>query len=134
MLLREVVAFTKLFHSEEFVSDNLVQAVVDVVQAVQNHHDILQHTARPRDRLQIHISEEQLTMLLELHFSDIAALLQVSPDTVRRRIHQFGLQGLTGYSHMTDGDLDTTTKEYVEAHPNCGSRSYVGYLRSRGLQ
>ena len=35
---------------------------------------------------------------------------------------------------MTDVELDTITKEYVEAHPNCGSRSYVGYLRSWGLR
>ena len=135
-LLRDVVAFTELFSTQESVSDNLVQAIVDVVQTVQSHHDVLQHTARPRGRPQIHISEDQLTMLLELHFSirDMAALLQVSPDTVRRRIHQFGLQGLAGYSHMTDVELDTITKEYVEAHPNCGSRSYAGYLRSRGLR
>ena len=131
VLLKAVVAFTKLFHSEESVSDSLVQAVVDVVQAVQNHHDIVQHTAKPRGRPQIDISEEQLTMLWELHFSiqDMAGLLQASPDTVRR-IHQFVLQGLTGYSHMIDRDLDTITKEYMEAHPKCGSRSYVGYLRS----
>ena len=135
-LLRDVVAFSELFHTEESVSDNLVQAVVDVLQAVQNHHDILQHTARPRGRPLIHISEQQLTMLLDFHFSirDMAALLQVSPDTVRRRIHQFGLQGLAGYSHMTDVELDTISKEYVETHPNCGSRSYAGYLRSRGLR
>ncbi len=130
---RDVVAFTELFHTVESASDNLVQVIVDVVQAVQSHHDVLQHTARPRGRPQIHISEDQLTMLLDLHFSirDMAALLQVSPDTVRRRIHQFGLQGLAGCSHMTDVELDTITKEYVEAHPNCESRSYVGYLRSK---
>ena len=34
-LLRDVVAFTELFHTEESASDNLVQAIVDVVQAVQ---------------------------------------------------------------------------------------------------
>ncbi len=80
VLLRDVVAFTELFHTEESASDNLVQAIVDVVQAVQSHHDVLQHTARPRGRPQIHISGDQLTMLLELHFSirDMAALLQVS--------------------------------------------------------
>ena len=44
-LLRDVVAFTELFHTEESASDNLVQATVDVVQAVQSHHDVLQHTA-----------------------------------------------------------------------------------------
>ena len=59
------------------------------------------------------------------------ALLQVSPDPLRRRIHQLRLQG---YYHMTDVELDTITKEYVETHPNCGSRSYAGYLRSRGLR
>ena len=62
------------------------------------------------------------------------ALLQVSPHPVRRRIHQLGPQGLAGYSHMTDVELDTITKEYVETHPNGGSRSYAGYLRSRGLR
>ena len=74
-LLRDVVAFSELFHTEDSVSDNFV----DVLQAVQNHHDILQHTARPRGRPQIHLSEQQLTILLELYFSirDMAALLQV---------------------------------------------------------
>ena len=64
----------------------------------------------------------------------MAAPLQVSPDTVRKRIHKFGLQGLAGYPHMKDVELDTITKEYVETHPNCGSRSYAGYLRSRSLK
>ena len=96
MLLREVVTFIELFHIEEPVSDNLAQAVVDVVQAVQNHHGILQCTARPRGRSQIHISEEQLAMLLELHFSirDMAAMLQVSPDTVRREFINSGCKVL----------------------------------------
>ena len=60
-------------------------------------------------------------MLLDLHFSvyEIASLLQVSPDAVRRRIHQYGLQGTTGYSLLTDSDLDTITREYVEMH-QCG--------------
>ena len=35
-LLRDIVAFTELFHTEESASDNLVQAIVDVVQAVQS--------------------------------------------------------------------------------------------------
>ena len=65
----------------------------------------------------------------------MAALLQVSPDTVRRRIHQFGLQGLAGYSHMTDVELDTITKEYVEHTPIVDSgHIYAGYLRSRSLR
>ena len=105
-----------------------------MVQAIQIHFECICHLARPRGRPQIHIDEDQLIMLLDLHFSvrEITSLLQVSPDTVRRIIHQYGLQGTTSYSLLTD--LDAITREYVEMHPHSGSRSYVGYLRSQGLR
>ena len=136
VLLRNVVAFVGLFLTDESDSDALVRVVADVVQAVQSHLAALYHLPRSIGRPQVHISEEQLIMLLDLHFSirDIASMLQVSPDTVRRRINQYGLQGITGYSPLTDGDLDAITTQYVETHPNSGSRSYAGYLRSQGLR
>lgn len=136
-LLSHVVAFAGLFVSDESDGDALVQAVISVVQAIQSHLDTLQRSvARHRGRPQIHVSEEQLVMLLDLYFTvrDIASMLQVSRDTVRRRMRQYELQGVAGYSSLTDGDLDNITRQYVEVHPNCGSRSYAGYLRSQGMK
>ena len=113
----------------------MVQGVADVVRTVQNHVDegYRQHaTGRP----QIPISEEQLVTLLDLHFFnvDIANMLQVSPRTVRRRIIQYGLQEEASFTEVSDTDLDTITRQFVDTHPNSGKRSLAGYLRGIGLR
>ena len=133
MLLRDVVLFEGVLHSPG--SEVMVQAVADVVRTVQNHVDegYRQHaTGRP----QIPISEEQLVTLLDLHFSnvDIANMLQVSPRTVRRRIIQYGLQEEASFTEVTDTDLDTITRQFVDTHPNSGERSLAGHLRGIGLR
>ena len=133
MLLRDVVLFEGLLHSPG--GEVMVQAVADVVRTVQNHVDegYRQHaTGRP----QIPISEEQLVTLLDLHFSnvDIANMLQVSPRTVRRRIIQYGLQEEASFTEVSDTDLDTITRQFVDTHPNSGERSLAGYLRGIGLR
>ena len=74
--------------------------------------------------------------LLELHFSnvEIAKMLQVSPRTIRRRILQYGLQEDAEFSMLSDTDLDTITRRYVDTRPNSGERSLDGYLRGLGLK
>ena len=90
---RDVVMVEGLLHDHPPGGEVTVQAVADVVRAVQNHVDEgnLWHV---KGRPQIPISEEQLVTLLELRFPnvDIATMLQVSPRTVRRRIIQYRLQ------------------------------------------
>ena len=82
-----------LLHDHPPGGEVTVQAVANVVRAVQNHVDE-EYLWHVKGRPQIPISEEQLVTLLEIHFPnvDIANMLQVSPRTVRRRIIQYGLQ------------------------------------------
>ena len=135
LLLRDVVFVAQLLPQDD--REVLVQSVSDVVLAVQNlvdeHHRL--HT-RMRGRPLISITEDQLSGLMELHFSnrDIANLLHVSPRTIRRRIIQFGLEEQSAYSKINDSSLDAFTQQFVNHHPHSGERSFTGFLRSQGLR
>ena len=87
-----------------------------------------------RGRPKRQIAQGQLVKLLQSHFSvvDIATLFGCSPKTVYRRIHEFGIMAVL-HSSLTDEDLDNIAQTFVLAHPNCGKRMLVGYLRSLGL-
>ena len=84
----------------------------------------------------IGIHEEQLAMLLEHHFSmaDIARMMNVSARTIRRRILQFGLEGSTAYSDLSDAQLDEITTQFGHTNPYSGRVSYQGFLHSVGLR
>ena len=70
--------------------------------------------------------------LISISVVDIAKLFGCSPKTVYRRIHELGIMAAL-HSTLTDGDLDNIVQTFVRAHPNCGQRMLVGYLRSLGL-
>ena len=133
LILRDIVTVEGLMQLPG--GEVIVQAIFDMVKAIRNHMDesYRQHI---KGRPQIPISEEQLVTLLELHFSnvEIAKMLQVSPRTIRRRILQYGLQEDAEFSMLSDTDLDTITRRYVDTRPNSGERSLDGYLRGLGLK
>ena len=133
LLLRDVLMVEHLLPSED--GKQLVNIVLGVVQAVQSAADE-QHRLHFRGRPQIAINEDQLTHLLELQFSneDIAKLFNVSTRTVRRRVVQFGLEDVSNYSDLSDTSLDAITTQFVVRHPNCGERSFSGFLRSQALK
>lgn len=61
-------------------------------------------------------------------------MLQVSPRTVRRRIIQYGLQVEASFTVLSDNELDTITRQFVDTHPNSGESTLAGYLRGKDLR
>ena len=133
LLLRDVILVGSLMPTRD--EDELVTAVASVVCEVREVQDRARRSGL-RGRPQVSISQEQLTTLLEMQFSnrDIASLLNVSPRTVRRRIIQYGLEDEVSYSRMSDAMLDSITEQFVRDHPNSGETSLSGFLRSLGLR
>ena len=83
------------------------------------------------------ISEEKLVFLKQLGFTwkNIATMLLVSKWTIYRRINQLGLHEVTGYSNLTDEELDKIIIRFKQEHGISVGRSLVmGHLRSLGLR
>ena len=133
LLFRDVVTVDGILNLPG--GEVMVQAVSNIVSTIQDLSDDC-HRQHARGRPRILISEEQLTTLLELHFSNraIANLLQVSPRTIRRRIIEYGLVEESSFAPISDADLDSTTQQFIDTHPNSGERSLSGYLRGLGLK
>lgn len=133
LLLRDIVIVEELLSTCD--GEYLVDSVSEVVLAVQDYLDQV-YRLRMRGRRRISISFEQLVELLELQFSnrDIACLFNVSPRTIRRRIIEYGLDNICGFSEISDQSLDTLVQQFVDEHPFSGQRSIHGYIRSLGLK
>ena len=83
------------------------------------------------------INEEKLVFLKQLGFTwkNIAAMLLVSRWTIYRRINQLGLHEVTGYSNLTDEELDNIIIRFKQEHGISVGRSHVmGHLRSLGFR
>ena len=83
------------------------------------------------------IKEETLINFRELGYSwtDIASILMVSRWTLRRRVSEFAIQDVTGYSQMSDEELDSTIRHFRQMHGAFMGRSMVtGHLKSLGLR
>ena len=110
----------------------LVLQMVSTVQALVDDH----HRNKLKGRHEIPISEEQITVLLDYHFTvpAIADIFGVSTRTVRRRIAAYGLEDYHAFCEISDAQLDTIVHHFVETHPNSGQRCLEGFLRSKGVR
>lgn len=62
-------------------------------------------------------------------------MLLVSRWTIRRRVIEYGIQEITGYSNISDEELDTTIRQFSGQHGSLVGCSIVsGHLRSLGLR
>ena len=83
------------------------------------------------------ISEETLINYRELGFTwtEISDMLLVSRWTIRRRIKEYGLENVLGYSKISDEELDKLIFEYKQKHGiACGRSMVLGYLKSCNLR
>ena len=88
-------------------------------------------------RPKLQISEDVLLELRSLGFKwkDISEMLLVSRWTVRRRVVEYGLEETTGFSALTNDELDTYVRQFMEQHGSMvGCSMLSGYLRSLGLR
>ena len=90
----------------------------------------------PRGRPCIYIPRELLHFLKENNFknTEISRMLLVSPKTISRRIHLYGLQSVSEYSNIPDDQLIMLAADFVRNYPFSGQRSFEGYLRSHSLK
>lgn len=71
---------------------------------------------------------------LGFSWSKIAQMLGVSRWTISRRVKQYGLKSLQGFSNIADEDLDALVKELLEMQGRTMGQVFVGgYLKSRGI-
>ena len=87
-------------------------------------------------RPKIDISQDALVYFRSLGFkwNYIADVFLMSRWTIRRRVVEFGLRDVLGYSNISDDELDRFISEYRQAHGvMCGRSMVTGYLKSIGI-
>ena len=83
------------------------------------------------------ITEEILVTLRSTGFTrkDITKLLNVSRWTLQRRVSEFGLKEVTGFTAISDNDLDHLVRAFMQTHGTLVGYSLVaGHLRSLGYR
>ncbi len=132
--------YAKVYDLSNFYSERLniltqdatsIQCPIDTFHSGEN--DISRGRGRPRFR----IKKEQLQGLIEIGFSwvQIANLIGVSVDTLRRQRRSYGMDVGTGTgSQTTDASLDAAVLSILTVSPNSGERMVIGALMSRGIR
>ena len=93
-------------------------------------------TATP-GRPRLDIREDVVIELRSFGFTwkNISEMLLVSRWTIRRRVIEYGIQEITGYSNMSDDDLDAIVRAFNGRHGSLVGYAIVnGHLRSLGLR
>jgi len=96
----------------------------------------VERSGRP-GRPKFEISEDVLLELRSYGFTwtQIADMLLVSRWTIRRRVVEYGLQETTGFSALSDEQIDSYVKQFIEEHGNLVRCSIVqGFLKSLGFR
>ena len=76
----------------------------------------------------------------ELHgvgfsWEKISKIFRVSRWTIRRRVTEYGLENVSGFSTVSDQELDTLILDYFEGlNRTTGQTLLVGYIRSLGIR
>ena len=87
-------------------------------------------------RPKVNISQDTLVYFRSLNFkwNYITDMFLVSRWTIRRRVVEFGLSEVLGYSNISDNELDRFVSGYRQAHVvMCGRSMMTGYLKSIGV-
>ena len=96
----------------------------------------VERSGRP-GRPRFEISEDVLLELRSYGFTwkQVADMLLVSRWTIRRRVVEYGLQETTGFSALSDEQIDSYVKQFIEEHGNLVGCSMVqGFLKSLGFR
>lgn len=81
------------------------------------------------------MTKEEIIQLKELNYSwtKIAEILQISRQTLYRRLQEFGIDTCK-FSPITESDLDSTLKDIKVSHPSSGEVMMQGHLLYRGIK
>lgn len=88
-------------------------------------------------RPKFEISEDVLVQLRSWGFSwkNVAEMLLVSRWTIYRRVLEYGLQGITGFSTLTNEELDEIVRAFMQQHGTLVGYSLVsGHLKALNLR
>ena len=97
-------------------------------------HAKVVHTGKV-GRLRYEVDIEIVVNLLEMSFTlvKIAAMLKIERTTLWRRLKEYGYSDSGRYSKLTSDSLDAILLDFKKTRPECGERSVVGFLRSKGV-
>ena len=85
---------------------------------------------RPR----FHITSEDLRSL-GFSWSKIAMMLGVSRWTISRRVRDYGLEDMRGFSQILNEELDHIVRSYMDQHGTTSGQTYItGHIRSLGYR
>ena len=78
-----------------------------------------------KGRPKTYLAEDTLIYLCEIGFKwkDIAAMFMVSRWTLFLRLKELGLESITGFSNISDEELDLKMKDFKELHGSRVGRS-----------
>ena len=115
---------------------SFTSAIQDLGMILSEAVDDMEMAHNSQGRPSIYIPRELLHFLKENNFknTEIARMLLVSPKTISRRIHLYGLESLSEYSSIPDDQLFMLAADFVPNYPFSGQRSFEGYLRSHSLK
>ena len=144
LLIRDTVALVSENFFEEIDNDFVLEfmsaleevalAVREFIEEEDGYCFCLMNVTRGRGRPSIIIPEEQLQFLKKNNFknSEIAKMLLVSPRTISRHLHYYGLEAIT--DNLSDDQLDTLAADFVRNNPFSGQKSFERFLRSNSLK
>ena len=88
-------------------------------------------------RPKLHIQSKMLEELTGIRFPwiKVGDMFGVSRWTISRRVREYGLRDIQGFSDLSDTDLDSLVSDFLERHGHSAGQVYVsGYLKSIGLR
>ena len=72
---------------------------------------------------------------LGFKWTHISDMLLVSRWTIRRRVFEFGIESVTGYSDISDNELDILIQQFINEHGSLvGCSMLTGHLKSLGIR
>ena len=86
-------------------------------------------------RPKFHITSEVLEDLQSLGVSltKIAMMMGVSRWTISRRVKDYGLDTMRGFSQLSTQELDNLVRNYIDRHGTTSGQTYIiGYIKSLG--
>ena len=88
-----------------------------------------------KGRPRLDVTKEEILQLKSLNYSwtKIADMLQVSRQTLYRRLEEFGIDS-EKFTSISEQDLDTALIDIKEYHPSCGEVMIQGHLLHNGIK
>ena len=133
-----------LLDSFETVSENVMCCLMQAHNLLsRNTNDIRRNNNQAQlydgtssvGRPSLIISREQVEYLMDCNFTvkEMSDILGVSKRTVERRMSQYELTNMNGFTAINDERLDAIVSEIKSLSPDCGFKLLSGYLRARNI-